>query len=195
MDITRYEPADILIYIKDRGVVLTEKSLVAVHTDTKKIVAIGNDAETIAEKNLPGVQVFSPLRQGMVADYTVAVSLFTALLRNAWGKKPLRRPPVAICVPNDMTEVAQKAIQDVIYQAGARELLISDVPFHQFVRKFPETHPKLCKKFSTVIGITKDEPEKYITEQLSHVIYYARQEGISSERVRALLQQLSESPS
>lgn len=64
MDITRYEPADILIYIKDRGVVLTEKSLVAVHTDTKKIVAIGNDAEAIAEKNLPGVQVFSPPAPG-----------------------------------------------------------------------------------------------------------------------------------
>lgn len=192
MDITRYEPADILIYIKDRGVVLTEKSLVAVHADMKKIVAIGNEAEEIAEKNLPHVQVFSPLRQGMVADYMAAVSLFSALLRNAWGKKPLRRPPVAICVPTDTTDVEKKAIQDVIYQAGAREILISDVPFHQFIREFPEEMPKLYQKFSTIIGITKDEPEKYITEHLAHVIWYAQKEGISLSRVGELLQKLSE---
>lgn len=192
MDITRYEPADILIYIKDRGVVLTEKSLVAVHADMKKIVAIGNEAEEIAVKNLPNVQVFSPLRQGMVADYMAAVSLFSALLRNAWGKKPLRRPPVAICVPTDITDVEKKAIQDVIYQAGAREILISDVPFHQFIREFPEEMPKLYQKFSTVIGITKDDPEKYITERLADIIGYARQAGISSGRVGELLQKLSE---
>lgn len=192
MDITRYEPADILIYIKDRGVVLTEKSLVAVHADMKKIVAVGNEAEEIAVKNLPNVQVFSPLRQGMVADYMAAVSLFSALLRNAWGKKPLRRPPVAICVPTDITDVEKKAIQDVIYQAGAREILISDVPFHQFIREFPEEMPKLYQKFSTVIGITKDDPEKYITERLADIIGYARQAGISSGRVGELLQKLSE---
>lgn len=192
MDMTRYEPADILIYIKDRGVVLTEKSLVAVHADMKKIVAIGNEAEEIAEKNLPNVQVFSPLRQGMVADYMASVSLFSALLRNAWGKKPMRRPPVAICVPTDITDVEKKAIQDVIYQAGAREILISDVPFHQFIREFPEEMPKLYQKFSTVIGITKDEPEKYITEHLAHVVWYARKEGISLSRVGELLQRSSE---
>lgn len=192
MDMTRYEPADISIYIKDRGVVLTEKSLVAVHTDTKKIMAIGNQAEEIAEKNLPNVQVFSPLRQGMVADYMAAVSFFSALLRNAWGKKPLRRPPVTICVPTDTTDVEKKAIQDVIYQAGAREILISDVPFHQFIREFPEKMPKLYQKFATIIGITKDEPETYITEHLAHVIRYARKEGISLGRVRELLQKLSE---
>lgn len=192
MDMTRYEPADILIYIKDRGVVLTEKSLIAVHADMKKIVAIGNEAEEIAMKNLPNVQVFSPLRQGMVADYMAAVSLFSALLRNAWGKKPLRRPPVAICVPTGITDVEKKAIQDVIYQAGAREILISDVPFHQFIREFPEEMPKLYQKFSTVIGITKDDPEKYITERLADIIGYAGQEGISSARVGELLQKLSE---
>lgn len=191
MDITRYEPADILIYIKDRGVVLTEKSLIAVHTEAKKIAAIGNEAEA-AEKNFENIQIFSPLRQGVVADHMAAVSLFSALLRNAWGKKPLRRPPVAVCVPKGMTEVEKKAIQDVIYQAGARELLVSDIPFHQFVREFSEKQPKLSKKFSTIIGITKDDPEKYITERLAHIIGYAGQEGISSGRVRELLQKLSE---
>lgn len=191
MDTINYEPADILIYITGKGLVLKEKSLVAFHTESKKIVAIGTDVEQIAEEALKDVQILSPLRQGTIADYLVAVKLFSFLLKKAWGKHPLRRPAVAICAPKGMVDVEKKALQDTLYQSGAKEVLIVDLPFHQFVRELSENPLKPYRNISTVLAITKNEPEKYIREQLAHTLRYAQQEGISSGRVATLLEELS----
>lgn len=81
-----YEPADIEIYLRDKGMVLKEKSLVAFTPSDGKILAFGDEAEEIARKNMEGVQVISPLRQGMVADYSAAVKMFQYMIEKAWGK-------------------------------------------------------------------------------------------------------------
>lgn len=181
------EPADISIYIQGRGLVLKEKSLVAVDAAKEKILAIGAEAEQMAETSPENILILSPLRQGRIVDYLVAVKLFTHLLQKAWGKKPLLRPPVAICVPKGISEVEKRAAEDAIYQAGAKEVLISDIPVEEFVREFPEKMPKLSKKFTTIVGISKEEPERYVREQLACVLCYAKQEGISAGRVEELL--------
>ena len=83
----KYEPADIAIYIQDKGMVLKEKSLVAFDAVNSKIIAFGTEAEYIAKGNAENILVASPLRQGMIVDYPVAVSLFTHLLYKALGEK------------------------------------------------------------------------------------------------------------
>ena len=178
-----YEPADIVIYIHNKGIVLREKSLVAANWKTEKIEAVGIEAENMETKNLEGIYVVSPLRQGMIAVYQMAVVLFSRLLLKALGKKPLRKPAIGICVPKGITEVEKKAVEDALIQSGAREVFIADIPVEEFVREFIEKSPKLASKFKIIISITKDEPERYIAEEFGQILQYARQEGISDERV------------
>lgn len=177
-----YEPADIVVYIPDKGIVLKEKSLVAFYPETGKIAAFGKEAENISSGNPKGISVVSPLRQGMIADYMMAVKLFSHLLLKAFGKKTFRKPAVGICVPKGITEVEKKAMEDVFIQAGARDIFITDIPVKEFVKEFP----KLSSKYKIIIGITKDEPEKYIMEEISQIFKYAQQEGISIESLAAL---------
>lgn len=190
MNNTNYEPADIIIYIFGKGMVLSEKSLVALDTSGTKILAYGAEAQQMAMEKPENVHLISPLRQGMIADYLVSVNMFTHFLRKAIGKRPLRKPPIAVCVPKGMTEVEKKALEDAIIQSGARELFIADVPVEELISAFPEKFPKLYKRFKIIISITKEQPEHYVTERLQEALNYAGQEGISPSRVSELFQNL-----
>lgn len=176
-----YEPADIEIYVQGKGVVLKEKSLVAFDKVTCRVLAYGTEAESMAEDE--NVCVVSPMRQEMVADYQVAVELFRHLLYKALGKKPLWKPSIALCVPKGITQVELKIIEDVIMQIGARKLFIVDFPMDQFEMEMPKEYGQ----FKVIVNITKEKPESYISEELAGVLAYARQQGISVERVEQLL--------
>lgn len=89
-EIENYEPSDIEIYNKDGGKVLREKSLVALTSNDREILAIGVDAEKMALQNMEGVQVFSPLRHGMVADYTASVVMFKYWIWKIWGRGKIK---------------------------------------------------------------------------------------------------------
>lgn len=182
------EPADIIIYIQGRGVVLKEKSLAVVDTACNKFIAFGNEAAYMAEDLSGTVEIFSPLRRGMISDFLTAEKLFAHLLIKALGKKPLRKPAVAVCVPKGINPVEKKAVEDAVIMAGAREILIADRSVEQLVQHIRESGDKNLKKFNIIIGITKDEPEKYIREELSQILRYARQEGISAQKVQELLE-------
>lgn len=127
-EIKNYEPSDIEIHIKDKGMVLREKSLIALSTNDRKILAIGADAEKMALQNMDGVQVFSPLRHGIVADYAVSVVMFKYWIRKTWGrdKKMFLKPRIAVSAPENMTDVEKKGLEDCIYQSGGRKVFISE---------------------------------------------------------------------
>ncbi len=188
-----FEPADIIIYIQGKGIVLKEKSLIACNSATGKIIALGNDAVPFVTDCSNAVQIISPLHQGRIADFAAASHFFQQLLYKAWGKKPLYKPPIAISIPvymnKTLTEVDKKALTEAIYQAGAREVTLLDVPTKQLLDMLPTLYnTKEMQKFKTVIGIMADDPERYIKEQLSELLEYAKLEGISAERVRELLE-------
>lgn len=188
-----YEPADIMIHIQGKGIVVREKSVVAFQkSDSKsKIIAFGTEAYGMAGKNMEDIVVTSPLHQGFVADFTIAVKLFSYLLIKAIGKKPiLKRPAVAVCVPKGITEVELVALQDVLTMARVKELFVTDHPMEEFLREFPEKCPEEYKKFKITIGITKEEPELYIKERMREILEYAGREQISQEKVCELLQGL-----
>ena len=183
-----YEPADIIIYVQDGGIVLKEKSLIAYQKKDDKIVASGTEAERMAEQGMENIVVVSPLRQGMVADYVVAVGLFSHLFMKAFGKRPILKPAVAVCVPKGITPVEKQAIKEVLLQSVAREVLVSDIPAEELIQVFPAKYPKTYQKFKIIVEIVKDEPERYVEERLRDALAYAEQEQIPRERVYALLQ-------
>lgn len=120
--------ASILVYIKGRGVVLKEPSVVAFDRDTNEIKAIGEEARLMIGRTPGNIVAVRPLRQGVISDYTVTEKMMKYFIRKAMGKKTMRKPRICVCVPSQVTEVERKAVEDATYQAGAREVSIIEEP-------------------------------------------------------------------
>lgn len=120
--------ASILVYIRGKGVVLKEPSVVAFDRDTNKIKAIGEDARLMLGRTPGNIVAVRPLRQGVISDYTVTEKMMKYFIQKALGKRTFRKPRIAVCVPSGVTEVEKKAVEDATYQAGAREVFIIEEP-------------------------------------------------------------------
>ena len=120
--------ASILVYIKGKGVVLKEPSVVAFDRDTNKIKAIGEEARQMLGRTPGNIVAVRPLRQGVISDYTVTEKMVKYFIHKAMGKKTLRKPRVSVCVPSGATEVEIRAVEDATLQAGAREVSIIEEP-------------------------------------------------------------------
>lgn len=120
--------ASILVYVKGKGVVLKEPSVVAFDRDTNKIKAIGEEARLMLGRTPGNIIAVRPLRQGVISDYTVTEKMMKYFIQKAIGKRPFRKPRISVCVPSGVTEVEKKAVEDATYQAGAREVFIIEEP-------------------------------------------------------------------
>ena len=120
--------ASILVYIRGKGVVLKEPSVVAFDRDTNKIKAIGEDARLMLGRTPGNIVAVRPLRQGVISNYTVTEKMMKYFIQKALGKRSFRKPRIAVCVPSGVTEVEKKAVEDATYQAGAREVSIIEEP-------------------------------------------------------------------
>lgn len=120
--------ASILVYIKGKGVVLKEPSVVAFDRDTNKIKAIGEEARLMIGRTPGNIVAVRPLRQGVISDYTVTEKMLKHFIQKAVGKRSLKKPMVSVCVPSGVTEVERKAVEDATYQAGARHVEIIEEP-------------------------------------------------------------------
>ena len=120
--------ASILVYIKGKGVVLKEPSVVAFDRDTNKIKAIGEEARLMLGRTPGNIVAVRPLRQGVISDYTVTEKMIKYFIQKALGKKSFRKPLISVCVPSGVTEVEKKAVEDATYQAGARDVRIIEEP-------------------------------------------------------------------
>ena len=120
--------ASILVYIKGKGVVLKEPSVVAIDRDTNKIMAIGEEARLMIGRTPGNIVAVRPLRQGVISDYTITEKMMKYFINKAVGKRTLRKPRISVCIPSGATEVEKKAVEDATYQAGAREVAIIEEP-------------------------------------------------------------------
>jgi len=121
--------ASILVYIKGKGVVLKEPSVVAFDRDTNKIKAIGEEARLMLGRTPGNIVAVRPLRQGVISDYTVTEKMLSYFINRTVGKSIFgRKPRISVCVPSGATEVEKKAVEDATYQAGAREVSIIEEP-------------------------------------------------------------------
>lgn len=121
--------ASVLVYVKGKGVVLKEPSVVAFDRDTNKIKAIGEEARLMLGRTPGNIIAVRPLRQGVISDYTVTEKMLKYFIQKAVGKSFFgRKPRISVCVPSGVTEVEKKAVEDATYQAGAREVSIIEEP-------------------------------------------------------------------
>lgn len=120
--------ASILVYIKGKGVVLKEPSVVAIDRETDEIKAIGEEARLMIGRTPGNIVAIRPLRQGVISDYKVTEQMLKYFIRKSVGKRTARRPRICVCVPSQVTEVERKAVEDATYAAGAREVSIIEEP-------------------------------------------------------------------
>ncbi len=120
--------ASILVYVKGKGVVLKEPSVVAFDRDTNKIKAIGAEARLMIGRTPGNIVAVRPLRQGVISDYTVTEKMLKYFIQKAIGKRIFKKPIISVCVPSGVTEVEKKAVEDATYQAGARDVKIIEEP-------------------------------------------------------------------
>ena len=120
--------ASVLVYIKGRGVVLKEPSVVAFDRDTNQIRAIGEEARLMIGRTPGNIVAVRPLRQGVISDYQVTERMLKFFIEKAMGGKSFRKPRIAVCIPSGATEAEKKTVEDATYQAGAREVAIIEEP-------------------------------------------------------------------
>ena len=121
--------ASVLVYVKGKGVVLKEPSVVAFDRNTNKIKAIGEEARLMLGRTPGNIVAVRPLRQGVISDYTVTEKMLSYFISRTVGKSLFgRKPRISVCVPSGATEVEKKAVEDATYQAGAREVSIIEKP-------------------------------------------------------------------
>ena len=120
--------ASVLVFIKGKGVVLKEPSVVAVDRDTEKIKAVGEEARLMIGRTPENIVAVRPLKQGVISDYSITEQMIRYFIQKAIGKRSFKKPRICVCVPSGATEVEIKAVQDAAFQAGAREVFIVEEP-------------------------------------------------------------------
>ena len=121
--------ASILVYVKGKGVVLKEPSVVAYDRDTEQIMAIGEEARLMLGRTPGTIVAVRPLRQGVISDYKTTEKMLKYFIQKAVGKSFFgRRPRISVCVPSGVTDVEKRAVEDATYQAGARDVYIIEEP-------------------------------------------------------------------
>ena len=120
--------ASILVYVKGKGVVLKEPSVVAFDRDTNMIKAIGEEARLMLGRTPGNIVAVRPLRQGVISDYIVTEKMIKYFVQKALGKRTFKKPNISICVPSGVTEVERNAVQQATFAAGARDVYLIEEP-------------------------------------------------------------------
>jgi len=119
--------ATILIFVKGKGIVLNEPSVVAQNRETGKIESVGTEAQRMIGRTPGNIVATRPLRDGVISDYEVTQKMIKEFIRKVCGFS-LVKPRLAVCVPSGITEVEERAVLDAGIQAGARQVYIIEEP-------------------------------------------------------------------
>lgn len=120
--------ATVLIYVAGKGVVLKEPSVVAIDQDTKKVLAIGEDARRMIGRTPGHIVAIRPLRDGVIANYEVTEAMLRHFLTKVCGRTMFSRPRVMICVPSGVTGVEKRAVLQAAAEVGARSTVLIEEP-------------------------------------------------------------------
>lgn len=120
--------ASVLVYVKGKGVVLKEPSVVAYDRDSNVVKAIGEEARLMIGRTPGNIVAVRPLRQGVISDYTVTEKMIKYFVQKSMGRRTLKKPRISICVPSGVTEVEKNAVEQATYAAGAREVHLIEEP-------------------------------------------------------------------
>lgn len=123
--------ANTLVYVKGKGIVVREPSVVAIRTDTNTIEAVGEAAKNMIGRTPGTIRAVRPMKDGVIADFETTATMIKYFIKSAEKKRMLfpRHPYVMVCVPSGVTAVEKRAVEDATRQAGAREAYTIEEPF------------------------------------------------------------------
>ena len=120
--------ANTLVYMKGKGIIIREPSVVAVDTKTDKVKCVGQEAKDVIGRTPGSIVTVRPLKDGVIADFDVTTSMLTEFIHKAIGGGFFVRPRVVICIPSGVTAVERRAVRDAAEQAGAKRVSIIEEP-------------------------------------------------------------------
>src|SRR5881398_319254 len=120
--------ANTLVYVRGKGIVLNEPSVVAINTNTYGILAVGTEAKRMIGRTPGNIVAIRPLKDGVIADFETTERMLRYFIQKVHRRSRLARPRIVVCVPSDITGVEQRAVKDAGYQAGARKVYIIEEP-------------------------------------------------------------------
>ena len=120
--------ASVLVYVKGKGVVLNEPSVVAIDKNTGKLLKVGADAQAMLGRTPGNIVAIRPLRDGVISDYDMTERMLKEFIRKVTGGFHLFPPRIMVCVPSGITEVEERAVIDAGRQAGARRVYLIEEP-------------------------------------------------------------------
>ena len=123
--------ANTIVYVKGKGIVLNEPSVVAVHQDSrgaKKVLAVGNEAKNMLGRTPGNIVAIRPMRDGVIADFDITEAMLKHFILCVHNRKSLVRPRIIISVPSGITQVERRAVRETVESAGAREIYLIEEP-------------------------------------------------------------------
>jgi len=120
--------ASVLVYVKNKGVVLTEPSVVAIDKNTEKMLAVGEEARQMLGRTPGNIVAIRPLREGVISNYDVTEKMLRYFINKVCGRRRVFKPRIIVCVPTGVTQVEKRAVIDATNQAGARKTYLIEEP-------------------------------------------------------------------
>jgi rod shape-determining protein MreB len=120
--------ANTLVYVRGRGVVLNEPSVVAVNTQNQQVLAVGSEAKRMIGRTPAHIQAVRPLKDGVIADFDITEKMLRYFIQKVHTRRFLAKPRVVVCVPSGITGVEQRAVEEATIAAGARAAYIIEEP-------------------------------------------------------------------
>lgn len=120
--------ANVLIYVKGEGIVLNEPSVVAIDTESRKVVAVGKEASEMLGRTPGKVKAIRPMKDGVIADFEITEIMLNTFIKKIHAKSLLSRPRILICCPSNITPVEKNAIKEAAERTGARRVYIEEEP-------------------------------------------------------------------
>src|SRR5687767_8738483 len=120
--------ANTLVYVRGRGIVLNEPSVVAINTKSGAILAVGSEAKRMIGRTPAHIMAIRPLKDGVIADFDVTEKMLRYFIQKVHKRRVLAKPRVVVCVPSGITGVEQRAVEEATIAAGARAAFIIEEP-------------------------------------------------------------------
>lgn len=117
-----------LVYLKGKGIILKEPSVVAIDKNTKEVLAVGSEAKRMVGRTPTNIIAVRPLKNGVIADFEITEEMIRYFIKKVNNKKTILSPRIVIGVPSGITEVERRAVRESAEQAGAREVYLIDEP-------------------------------------------------------------------
>ncbi len=162
--------ANTLIYLKGKGIVVNEPSVVAIQKDSrgvKRVLSVGEEAKKMQGRTPGSIMAIRPMKDGVIADFEITAEMLKYFIRKAHNRRTLLRPRIIICIPLGITEVEKRAVRESAESAGAREVYLIDEPMAAAIGAgLPITEPS----GNMIVGIGGGTTEVAVIS-LSGIVY------------------------